>query len=293
MISKELIKKIKYIQISTRKTVTNFLGGEYESAFKGNGIEFEDVREYQPGDDVRSIDWNVTARTGKPFIKRFVEERELTVFFAVDLSASGSYGSGEKSKNEIAAEICALLAFSAIKNNDKIGLLIFTDEIELFVPPKKGMTHGLRLLRELLFFKPESKGTNIEKGLDYLGRVLRKKAVVFLVSDFFDTGYEKKMRIMSRRHDLIAVTVTDPHETELPDIGLIEISDTETGKQIIVDTGSKSVRKDYKALMLAGRKNINQFLISSGIDKIDIHVDQDYVKEIIRFFLRREHRQAV
>ena len=227
MISKELIKKIRYIQIYTSKAVKDVLAGEYHSVFKGQGMEFDEVRAYQPGDDIRTIDWNVTARTGHPYVKRYVEEREITVFFLVDLSASGAFGSRKKLKNEIAAEFCALLAFSAIKNNDKVGLIVFTDVIELFIPPAKGTSHVLRLIRELLYFDPGKQrlraGTDIALALDYLGRVLHKRGVVFLVSDFLDKNFQKPLSVLARRHDLIAATVSDPCELTLPDVGLLEI----------------------------------------------------------------------
>ncbi|MBN2534908.1 MAG: DUF58 domain-containing protein [Spirochaetales bacterium] len=290
MIPKELAKKIRYIQIFTTKTVNNVFAGEYESAFKGHGMEFEDVREYQPGDEVRSIDWNVTARTGKPFIKRFIEERELTIIFLVDLSASGTFGSIEKTKNEIAAELCALLSFSAIKNNDKVGLIVFTDVVEMFIPPKKGMTHVLRLIRELLYFKPRKAKTNIQEGLAYLGRVTRKKSVVFLVSDFLEAGFEKQMRIMGKRHDLIAVSITDPREVTMPNVGLLELEDAETGELVIIDTGDRQVRNQYEMYGKERSARLTKLFHSMGIDQIDIRTDKDYVTTLMRFFLEREKR---
>lgn len=290
MIPKELAKKIRYIQIYTTKTVNNVFAGEYESAFKGHGMEFEDVREYQPGDEVRSIDWNVTARTGRPFIKRFIEERELTIIFLVDLSASGSFGSIEKTKNEIAAELCALLAFSAIKNNDKVGLIVFTDVVEMFIPPKKGMTHVLRLIRELLYFKPRKAKTKIQEGLAYLGRVTRKKSVVFLVSDFLESDFEKQMRIMGKRHDLIAVSITDPREVTMPNVGLLELEDAETGELIVIDTGDRLVRHQYEQYGKERSTQLKRLFHSIGVDQIDIRTDRDYVSTLMRFFLEREKR---
>ncbi|MBN2735836.1 MAG: DUF58 domain-containing protein [Spirochaetales bacterium] len=290
MIPKELAKKIRYIQIYTNKAVNNVFAGEYESAFKGHGMEFEDVREYQPGDEVRSIDWNVTARTGRPFIKRFVEERELTVIFLVDLSASGTFGSISKTKNEIAAELCALLSFAAIKNNDKVGLIVFTDHVEMFIPPKKGITHALRIIRELLYFQPRKTSTSIEAGLDYLGKVLRKKAVVFLVSDFMEKGYEKKLRVMSRRHDLIAVSVTDQREVEMPPCGLIALEDAETGELVMIDTGSMKTRKNYNMQGAQRLADLKQNFRSMGVDQIDVRTQEDYMKTIARFFVEREKR---
>ena len=294
MISKELAKKIRYIQIYTSKAVNDVLAGEYHSVFKGQGMEFDEVRAYQPGDDIRTIDWNVTARTGDPYVKRYIEEREITVFFLVDLSASGSFGSREKLKNEVAAEFCALLAFSAIKNNDKVGLIVFTDTIELFIPPAKGTSHVLRLIRELLFFEPgkirKKSGTDIALALDYLGRVLHKRGVVFLVSDFLDKNFEKPLRVLARRHDLIAVTVSDPRELTLPDVGLLEIQDAETGETTVIDTGSKTVRSRYKRLAEEKNRELSDLFQSTGIDHIKLFTDRDYVLDLVKFFRKRMKR---
>ncbi|MCD6396053.1 MAG: DUF58 domain-containing protein [Spirochaetaceae bacterium] len=290
MISRDLAKKIRYIQISTNRAANSTFAGEYESVFKGQGIEFDEVREYQPGDDTRAIDWNVTARTGVPFIKRFVEERELIVMFLVDMSGSGVFGSIEKTKNEIAAEICSLMAFSAIKNNDKVGLIVFTDTVEFYLPPEKGTRHVLRLIEEILNFKPHGKKTDISAALDYLGRVISKKTVTFLISDYLDTGYEQKLRIMNKRHDLIAVTIKDPREIELPKLGLIKLLDSETGERIIIDTNNGKARNWYKARALERKGQLKKILASSGIDQIDIQTDQDYLKSITSFFLNRERR---
>jgi uncharacterized protein (DUF58 family) len=291
MISRELIKKIRYIQIYTSKAVNDVLAGEYHSVFKGQGMEFDEVRAYQPGDDIRTIDWNVTARTGHPFVKRYVEEREITVFFLVDLSKSGSFGSREKLKNEVAAEFCALLAFSAIKNNDKVGLIVFTDTIQLFIPPAKGTSHVLRLIRELLFFEPgkirKKTGTDIALALDYLGRVLPKRGVVFLVSDFLDQNFEKPLRVLARRHDLIAVTVSDSRELALPDVGLLEIQDAETGEIVVIDTGSKTVRSRYKRLAEEKNRALSDLFQSTGIDQIQLLTDRDYVLDLVKFFRKR------
>jgi len=291
MISRELIKKIRYIQIYTSKAVNDVLAGEYHSVFKGQGMEFDEVRAYQPGDDIRTIDWNVTARTGHPYVKRYVEEREITVFFLVDLSRSGSFGSREKLKNEVAAEFCALLAFSAIKNNDKVGLIVFTDTIQLFIPPAKGTSHVLRLIRELLFFEPgkirKKTGTDIALALDYLGRVLHKRGVVFLVSDFLDQNFEKPLRVLARRHDLIAVTVSDPRELALPDVGLLEIQDAETGEIVVIDTGSKTVRSRYTHLAKEKNRALSDLFQSTGIDQIQLLTDRDYVLDLVKFFRKR------
>ena len=290
MIPRELAKKIRYIQIYTSKAVNDILAGEYESVFKGQGMEFDEVREYQPGDEVRSIDWNVTARMGHPYVKRFEEERELTVMFLVDLSASGAFGSSKKLKNEVAAELCALLAFAAIKNNDKVGLIIFTDCIELFIPPAKGVSHVLRVIRELLGFSPRQTQTNISEGLDYLGRVTTKRSVVFLVSDFLGDGFEKRMRVVGKRHDLIAVSVTDPREVRLPNVGLIELEDAETGETILIDTGSVAVRKRYERLGVTRTAELAELLRSMAVDHVEVFTDQDYVRKLVTFFRARERR---
>jgi uncharacterized protein (DUF58 family) len=291
MIPKELSKKIRYLQIYTSKAVNDVLAGEYHSVFKGQGMEFDEVRAYQPGDDIRTIDWNVTARTGHPYVKRYVEEREITVFFLVDLSASGAFGSREKLKNEIAAEFCALLAFSAIKNNDKVGLIVFTDTIELFIPPAKGTSHVLRLIRELLYFNPVNKrqkaGTDIALALDYLGRVLSKRGVVFLVSDFLDQDFEKPLGVLARRHDLIGVTVADPREFALPDVGLLEIQDTETGATVLIDTSSREVRTRFEQLAREKNEKLRNLFRSTGVDHIQLFTDRDYVLDLVKFFRKR------
>ena len=290
MIPRELAKKIRYIQIYTNRAVNNVLAGEYESVFKGRGMEFDEVREYMPGDEIRTIDWNVTAKTGKPHVKRYVEERELTVMFLVDLSASGSFGSVAKSKNEVAAELCALLAFSAIKNNDKVGLIVFTDTIEMYIPPKKGQIHALRLIRELLYFQPKQVNTSIQIGLDYLGRISHKKSVVFLISDFLEGGYEQAMRITAKRHDLIAISVADRRELVMPNVGLIELEDAETGEVVVIDTGSAKVRRDYQRRNADESNELSRQFSSMGVDQIEVRTDQDYLKNIIRFFTTREGR---
>ena len=290
MISKDLARKIRYIQIYTSKAVNDSLAGEYASVFKGRGMEFNEVRPYRIGDDIRSIDWNVTARTGEPHVKLFVEERELTVVFLVDLSASGSFGSTRKIKNEVAAELCALLAFSAIKNNDKVGLIVFTDQIEMFVPPAKGTTHVLRLIRELLEFQPRKAKTSINSGIDYLGRVITKRSVVFLVSDFLEQGYEKKLAVLSKKHDLIAVSITDPREIALPDVGLIELEDAETGELILIDTGSRKIRQNYETMGMERKDTLKKLFRSMNVDHIEIMTDKDYVVDLVRFFKTRERR---
>ncbi len=290
MIPKEVAKKIRYIQIFSNKIVTEMLAGEYHSVFKGRGMEFDEVREYEPGDEIRSIDWNVTARMGYPYVKRYVEEREQTLFFLVDLSASGTLGSVEKTKNEVAAEICALLAFSAIKNNDKVGLIIFTDHIEHFVPPGKGSSHVLHIIRDILMFSPSRSGTDIGLALDYLGRVTKKTSVVFLISDFQASGYETEMKIVGRRHDLIAVTVADKREFKLPDMGMVRLKDAETGEVRIVDTGSASVRRSFEKSADERRAKLRELLFGMQIDQIEIVTDSNYVRELVIFFKKRERR---
>ncbi|MBS3758266.1 MAG: DUF58 domain-containing protein [Desulfobacterales bacterium] len=292
MIPKELAKKIRYIQIYTSKAVNDVLAGEYESVFKGRGMEFDEVREYSPGDEIRTIDWNVTARMGHPYVKRFVEERELTIMFLVDLSASGAFGTVEKTKNELAAEVCALLAFSAIKNNDKVGLVLFTDTIELFVPPKKGTSHVLRLIRELLNFTPQQRKTNINAALDYLGRVMQKRCVAFLVSDFIcESGFEKSLHVLGRRHDLIAVSISDPSEHRLPDVGLVELEDAESGERIVIDTGSSTVHSQYDRFSRERTARLRELFRSAGIDHAALVSGRDHVKDLVRFFRSRERRR--
>lgn len=274
--------------------VNDVLAGQYESVFKGQGMEFKEVREYVPGDDVRAIDWNVTARTGHPHVKVLAEEREMTVMLLVDASGSGRFGSAARFKNEVAAELCAVLAFSAIHNNDKVGLLVFTDKIELYVPPKKGRQHVLRVIREVLFFKPKGRGTNIPAALHYLNGVVRRRAVVFLVSDFIADDYETALRIANKRHDVIAVAVTDPREEELPNVGLLCVRDTETGRETLVDTGDAEVRRQYAA---AARKRAEQrdaIFRRTAVDAMHVRADEErsYLNELYRFFKMRERRRA-
>lgn len=290
MIPKELIKKIRQIQIYTSRMVNASFAGQYESVFKGRGMQFDEVREYTPGDDVRSIDWNVTARTGKPYVKRFVEEREMTVLFAVDLSASGDFGTVNKAKNELAAEFCAVLSFAAAKNNDKVGLLIFTDRIELYIPPKKGSSHVLRLIRELLYFKMPSGKTNIGQALEYIARVTRKKATVFLVSDFIETDFKTPLSLLNKRHDVIAVSVRDRAEVTLPGAGLIEFADAETGEVILVDTSSRKFRNQYAHRTSDRFDRLKNLLRTINVDCINISTDKPYLQDLIAFFRMRHRR---
>ncbi len=290
MISKELAKKIRYIQIYTSKAVNDALAGEYESIFKGRGMVFSEVREYQIGDDIRSIDWNVTARTGAPHVKLYEEERELTVLFLVDLSASGAFGSTRQTKNEAAAELCALLAFSAVKNNDKVGLILFTNTVEKFISPAKGTLHVLRIIRELLDFSPAKIETDISGAIEYLDRITTKRCVVFLISDFFGEGFEKSMRVMGKRHDLIAVSVTDPREIRMPDVGLIELEDAETGETVEIDTGSAAIRRQYEHLGTARQEQLRKLFRSIDVDHLEILNGRDYVRDLVRFFKMRSRK---
>ncbi|MBI5416557.1 DUF58 domain-containing protein [Candidatus Poribacteria bacterium] len=290
MLPKEIIKKIRRIEIQTNRLVNDILSGEYHSVFKGRGMEFSEVREYQMGDDIRSIDWNVTARMGHPFVKKFVEEREMTVMLLVDMSASNAFGTCNELKQDITTEICALLAFSAIKNNDKVGLIIFTDKIEKFVPPVKGSRHVLRVIRELLYTKPESKSTDVKLALDYLNRVTSRKTVAFLVSDFLSSGYEKALRVVNKRHDLIAISITDPREIELPDVGLISLWDAETEEQILVDTGDPYFRETFANTSKKKSEEKMKMFRSVNIDAIDIQTNKSYIVPLVSFFKARAKR---
>ncbi len=290
MIPEELIKRIRQIQIYSSRAVDASFAGQYESVFKGRGMQFDEVREYMPGDDIRTIDWNVTARTGKPFIKRFVEEREMTVLFAVDLSASGEFGTVSKLKNELAAEFCAVLAFAAARNNDKVGLLVFTDRIELFIPPKKGSAHVLRLIRELLGFKMPKRKTNIPLALDYVAKVVRKRAAVFLVSDFIETDFKKPLSLLNKRHDVIAVPVRDRVEISMPSVGLIEVQDAETGQIMLVDTSSQRFRNRYGDHSSRRFNDLKNLLGSIKVDLIPITTDKPYINDLIQFFHMRHRR---
>jgi uncharacterized protein (DUF58 family) len=290
MIPKEILKKVRQIQITTRHMVNDVLAGDYQSAFRGRGMEFEEVREYQPGDEVRSIDWNVTARMGHPYVKRYVEERELTVMLLVDVSSSGKFGTTDRLKKEVTAELCAVLAFSAIIHNDKVGVILFTDAIEKFIPPKKGTRHVLRVIRELLYYEPKGSGTDIAAALEYLNKITRRRAVLFLVSDFLSEGYERDLQLSSKRHDLIPITITDPREMEFPKIGLIELEDAETGERMVVDFRSLGARRDYASGARREYQSRKEMFRSLGIDSIDVVTDKPYIYEILRFFRMRERK---
>jgi uncharacterized protein (DUF58 family) len=290
MIAKEILKKVKRLEITTRGLVNDVFSGEYHSIFKGRGMDFSEVREYSYGDDIRNIDWNVTARMGHPYVKIFQEERELTVMLMVDLSSSANFGTYEQLKGEVAAEICALLAFSAIKNNDKVGLIIFTDKIEKFIPPKKGRTHVLRVLRELLYHRPSGGKTDIAGAIEFLNRIAKRRSVVFLISDFISEGYERDLRIANKKHDVIAITITDKREIELPDVGYIELEDAETGETYVLDTSSKRIRSSFFALSSNRREALLKNFKSMNIDYIDIFTDTPYVEPMMKFFRMRARR---
>jgi uncharacterized protein (DUF58 family) len=292
MIPKEILKKVKRIEISTRGVVNEIFSGEYHSVFKGRGMEFSEVREYQIGDDVRTIDWNVSARMNHPYVKVFEEERELTVMLLVDVSSSGNFGTASQMKGEIAAELCAVLAFSAIKNNDKVGLIIFSDKIEKFIPPRKGKQHVLRVIREIIYFKPEDSQTNLNVALEYLIKVIRRRSIVFLISDFLTEDYEKALQVTNKKHDVIAIDIIDPREVELPNIGFIELEDAETGETILVDTSNAQVRSGFFSKSEGDRLQREKFFKSIGIDNINIYTDRSYVEPITRFFRMRAKRLA-
>ncbi len=290
MLTKEIIKQVRQIEIRTKGLVNQVFSGEYHSVFKGRGMEFSEVREYQFGDDIRNIDWNVTARFGHPFIKIFEEERELTVILMADLSGSLIFGSIDKTKQQIAAELSAILAFSALKNNDKVGLILFTDKIEKFVPPRKGRKHVLRIIREVLSFEPEGKTTNIKAALEYMNNAIKKRSIVFLLSDFMDTGYEKILRIVGKRHDLIGIVLNDIREEEIPSMGLVKFTDAETGRERWIDTSDKKTRflfKEFRERNIANRKSL---FLSSRLDSIEITTGENYIKPLVQFFRLRERR---
>lgn len=290
MIDKELIKQVREIEIRTKGLVNQVFSGEYHSVFKGRGMEFSEVREYQFGDDIRNIDWNVTARFGHPYVKIFEEERELTVIMMVDLSGSLAFGSKEKSKQRVAAEVSAILSFSALKNNDKVGLLLFTDKVEKFVPPRKGRKHVLRIVREVLSFRPEGNRTNLKSALEYLNRAVKKRAIVFLLSDFIDEGYEKILRVVSRKHDLIGLVLEDRREKEIPPIGLLKVIDPETEQEIWIDTSNRIFQQNFVTKTKELFDKRKYLFLSNKIDSINIQTGENYIKPLVQFFKLRERR---
>ena len=292
MIPKEILRQIRKIEIRSGKLVNEIFAGQYSSVFKGRGMEFSEVREYTAGDDIRSIDWNVTARYGKPFVKKFVEERELTVIFLVDVSASQSFGTRDKFKSELAAELASVLAFSAIKNNDRVGMILFTDKIEKVIRPKKGKNHTLRLIREILFFKPEGKGTDISRALHYLNDVWRRKAVVFLISDFNDKDFEKSLKITSKKHDVVAIQISDPREKEIPEIGLMRLEDAETGKTAVIDTSDSAFLSEFKKKAAEKEERTRTIFKKTSVDSIVLSTGKPYIVPLVQFFKLRERRIA-
>ncbi len=283
----ELLKRVRKIEIKTRGLSKNIFAGEYHSAFKGRGMAFSEVREYQYGDDIRSIDWNVTARFNHPYIKIFEEERELTVILLVDISGSRNFGTQTQLKKNMITEIAAVLSFSAIQNNDKIGLIMFSDQVEKFIPPKKGRQHVLRIIHELIDYQPKSQGTDISEGLRYFSNAIKKRSTAFLISDFIDEDYEEAMRIANKRHDLIALNIYDLRETELPGIGMVRLKDAETGKSTWVDTSNRKTREAYKSFMQKETTLFRDLMLRTGIDSVSIRTDEDYVKPLMNLFKRR------
>lgn len=289
---REILKKIRRLELRTRRLVESSFAGQYQSVFKGRGMNFEEVRPYSPGDEIRAIDWNVTARTGEPYIKKFTEEREMTVMIVLDVSASGNFGSVSESKREMAAEVASILAFSAIHNNDKVGLLLFSDRVELFIPPKKGRLHILRLIREMLFFRPEGRGTDLSGALEYMNRVVTRRALVFLISDFLTPDFSRQLTVSAKRHDMVALHVVDPAEEELPDVGVILLEDPETGEQIEVDTSRRSISAGYARLAGERSRELGSLFGSRGVDTVQLRTDADYLPPLKNFFDRRGRRLA-
>lgn len=300
LLTKEILKKVRNVEIRTNRLVNDSLAGSYSSVFKGRGMNFDEVREYTPGDDIRTIDWNVTARTGVPHIKKFTEERELTIMLMIDVSGSGEFGSSTTSKRELMAEIGSILAFSAIKNNDKVGLILFTDFVELYIPPQKGRSHTLRVIREILFFQPQGKKTDLRIPLDFLNRVRKRKCVSFLISDFCISGdfeqeieaVQSKIRLSNKRHDLIAMLVNDPREFEIPDVGWLTLEDAETGNQVEVNTSDPSIRRGYAELAANRTAVLHKMLRSCGVDTLDLLTGTPYIPPLLGFFSARKRRMG-
>jgi len=297
-ITKEILKKVRQVEVRTSRLVNDTLAGSYHSVFKGRGMNFDEVREYVPGDEIRTIDWNVTARTGIPHIKKFTEERELTIILMIDISGSGDFGSAGSSKREMMAEIGSVLAFSAVRNNDKVGLVLFSDFVELYIPPKKGRSHILRLIREILFFQPQGRKTDLIVPLDFINGVAKRKCVTFLISDFclpgdFDenlASLQPKLQVSNRRHDLISMIISDPREHTLPDVGWLTIEDAESGEQVELNTSDPAVRKGYAELATDRKRRLHRAIRSSGVDLLDLSTDQPYIPPLLNFFGRRKRR---
>ena len=291
MSTSALLKKVRKIEIKTKGLSNHIFAGEYHTAFKGKGMAFSEVREYQPGDDIRSIDWNVTARYNSPFVKVFEEEREMTVMLLIDVSASGNFGTQEQFKRELATELAAILAFSAINNNDKVGVIFFTDKVEQFIPPKKGKSHILRIIREVLAFEPTGKGTDIAGALEYFSAVIKKRSICFILSDFMSKEFDRPLKIASKKHDLVALRIHDKREDTLPNVGLVPMQDAETEKMLFVDTSSKKVRDNFAKNRAQATEKLRKLFPASGVDLIDITTGTDYVKPLINFFKTREKRR--
>jgi len=291
MSTSALLKKVRKIEIKTKGLSNHIFAGEYHTAFKGKGMAFSEVREYQPGDDIRSIDWNVTARYNSPFVKVFEEEREMTVMLLIDVSASGNFGTQEQFKRELATELAAILAFSAIKNNDKVGVIFFTDKVEQFIPPKKGKSHILRIIREVLAFQPTGKGTDIAGALEYFSAVIKKRSICFILSDFMSKEFDRPLKIASKKHDLVALRIHDTREDTLPNVGLVPMQDAETEKMIFVDTSSKKVRDNFAKNRAQATAKLRKLFPASGVDLIDITTGTDYVQPLINFFKTRGKRR--
>jgi uncharacterized protein (DUF58 family) len=297
--TKEILKKVRQVEVRTNRLVNDTLAGNYHSVFKGRGMNFDEVREYVPGDDIRSIDWNVTARTGVPHIKKFTEERELTIMLLIDISGSGDFGSGPGSKRELMAELGSILAFSARRNNDRVGLILFSNFVELYIPPKKGRSHILRVIREILFFQPQERQTDLLNPLDFINRVAKRSCVTFLISDFCLPGdfeedlnrLQPKLTITNRRHDLIAIIVSDPREHQLPDVGRLTLEDAESGAQVEINTSDPAVRRGYAELATSRRSALHRTLRTAGLDLLDLSTDQPYLPALLNFFKARQRRQ--
>ena len=300
LLTKEILKKVRQIEVRTSRLVNDSLAGSYQSVFKGRGMNFDEVREYVPGDDIRTIDWNVTARTGVPHIKKFTEERELTIMLMIDISGSGDFGSANSSKRELMAEIGSVLAFSAVRNNDKVGVVLFTDFVELYIPPKKGRGHILRIIREILFFKPQGRNTDLKIPLDFINKVIKRKCVAFLISDFclpgkYEVslkGLQPKLQISNKRHDLIAVVVSDPREFTLPDVGWITLEDAESGEQVELNTSDSSIRERYREMAVVRQKTLQKTIRSTGVDLLDLFTDTPYLPALLSFFSIRKGRAS-
>jgi uncharacterized protein (DUF58 family) len=287
-----MLARIRRIEIRARRLVANVFLGEYHSVFRGRGIEFSELRQYEPGDDVRAIDWNVTARMGVPYIKKYIEERELNVLLAVDVSASSSFGTTGTTKRELAADVAATLAFAAISNNDRVGLVAFSDRIELYVPPAKSRTHVLRIVRELLYLNPAGSGTSIGGAMSFISRIAHRRAIVFVLSDFFDDGYQRELRATAARYEVLAFTLNDPREASMPDVGLLDIEDAETGARVLIDTSDARTRDEYAARASERRRSRRRALAAAGVDEVALHTDRSYVPALLRAFQSRERRRG-